>query len=936
MRVRSLVALVLLNVVATPALAGFAGTDLFIPMAGRGAGAYPSNWFTTVYLYNPNPTAVTVDLSFLERNKDNVATAPPKVTDTLAAGETRVYENIVEATFGKTAYGAIRIQCASKVVASTRVYSKESESAPLTQSFGQDFAATPASFAIGLNESTDILGGYSTLPYQDSAARFNIGCVETTGLGSATVRWVARDGAGQQQDSYDRVVPRLSQTQGFFHQYFDGVDLTNSRVSASVVAGNGKVICYGSLVTNDKEQPKPVQDPTTFEMVYPEKALGIAGVQHDPTLTGDGTAGAPLGLADGAVSQGKLAAQGATAGQVLGTNGTELQWQNGGLGLPYSGSSGSAGNVFQVTSTGSAPAIVGIKGGSTGELGTVSGVRGRQTGAGYGVLGENYGDGFGVFGQSDGGIGVAGTAGTRPGVQGSSAFSYGVYGYSTHNEGIRGETSGDGVGVHGKSTTGDGVFGESSATNKSGVFAVNDNPAGWAGFFRGRVGITGAVECTGCVGTSDLSASGGTNGQVLGISGSTPGWQNDGLSLPYASDASSDDFLFSVLNHSASWANSAIKGDSVNGMGLRGWSHNNVGVYAESKEGGAAVEGHAYVHTGVVGRSGQDTFYSAGDAGVLGLSGGNPGVKGLSNSGEGVLGVSSSGGGVRGVSQQVDGVRGESSGADKSGVYGVNSNGAGYGVFGRNSGTGATGLLGGAAGASGAIGGNTGWLGYQALGYQAAGVYGLSVDSNGNGVYGEASNGGNAWGVWGKSTSGYAGYFSGNVHVVGNLSATGTKPFRIDHPLDPGNRVLYHFAVESPDVSNVYHGNIVLDATGEAVVELPEYFEALNRDVRYQLTCIGGFAPVYVAAEVAGNRFRIAGGTGGLKVSWQVTAIRNDPSARLRVPAVVQDKAPEERGFYLDPEAWGQPETLSMEWAHHPEAMKAMQEARETALAAGR
>ena len=138
MRSRFALALtVLFLVAATPALAGFAGTDLFLPMAGRGVGAYPANWFTTVYLHNPSAAPVDVDLTFLERNKDNVTNAPPTVTDTLAAGETKVYENIVETTFGKTGtvYGAIRIQCASKVVATSRVYSKESASAPLTQSW---------------------------------------------------------------------------------------------------------------------------------------------------------------------------------------------------------------------------------------------------------------------------------------------------------------------------------------------------------------------------------------------------------------------------------------------------------------------------------------------------------------------------------------------------------------------------------------------------------------------------------------------------------------------------------------------------------------------------------------------------------------------------------------------------------------------------------
>jgi hypothetical protein len=95
--------------------------------------------------------------------------------------------------------------------------------------------------------------------------------------------------------------------------------------------------------------------------------------------------------------------------------------------------------------------------------------------------------------------------------------------------------------------------------------------------------------------------------------------------------------------------------------------------------------------------------------------------------------------------------------------------------------------------------------------------------------------------------------------VIGNLSKGGGS-FKIDHPLDPANKYLYHSFVESPDMMNVYNGNVVLDANGEAVVVLPDWFEALNRDFRYQLTCIGGFAPVYIAEEIANNQFKIAGG----------------------------------------------------------------------------
>lgn len=81
-------------------------------------------------------------------------------------------------------------------------------------------------------------------------------------------------------------------------------------------------------------------------------------------------------------------------------------------------------------------------------------------------------------------------------------------------------------------------------------------------------------------------------------------------------------------------------------------------------------------------------------------------------------------------------------------------------------------------------------------------------------------------------------------------------------------------------MKNVYDGVISLNETGEVWVELPEWFEALNKDFRYQLTCIGGFANVYIKEEIQNNRFKISGGRPDLKVSWQVTGIRDDAFAR--------------------------------------------------------
>ncbi|MCH2107489.1 MAG: hypothetical protein MK291_12705, partial [Planctomycetes bacterium] len=184
-------------------------------------------------------------------------------------------------------------------------------------------------------------------------------------------------------------------------------------------------------------------------------------------------------------------------------------------------------------------------------------------------------------------------------------------------------------------------------------------------------------------------------------------------------------------------------------------------------------------------------------------------------------------------------------------------------------------------------------------------AYAISASNNNYGVRAEAN--GSGYGVYAKGNNGAtAGTFIGNVDVTGGLSKGGGS-FKIDHPLDPENKYLFHSFVESPDMMNVYNGNAVFDATGVVEVELPDWFESLNREFRYQLTCVGGFAPVYVSEEIEGNRFAIAGGNEGLKVSWQVTGIRKDPWAEAnRIPTEVE-KAPADRGSYLHPEARGLP-----------------------------
>jgi hypothetical protein len=191
-------------------------------------------------------------------------------------------------------------------------------------------------------------------------------------------------------------------------------------------------------------------------------------------------------------------------------------------------------------------------------------------------------------------------------------------------------------------------------------------------------------------------------------------------------------------------------------------------------------------------------------------------------------------------------------------------------------------------------------------------------------------------GLHGSTGTGYAAYLDGRVYIRGPLQKPGGS-FKIDHPLDPANKYLYHSFVESPDTKNIYDGVVALDDKGEAEIELPYWFGALNKDFRYQLTAIGAPGPnLYIAEEISddvmnesnnssnnnnnrNNRFKIAGGTPGMKVSWHVTGIRKDPWANAHRIQVEEDKPDKECGYYMYPELYGQPAENGISHLFFPE-----------------
>jgi len=260
---------------------------------------------------------------------------------------------------------------------------------------------------------------------------------------------------------------------------------------------------------------------------------------------------------------------------------------------------------------------------------------------------------------------------------------------------------------------------------------------------------------------------------------------------------------------------------------------------------------------------------SSGDAAILGGSSSNSGVAGTSVSGDGVFGDS-----IRG-----NGVEGDASGPDGFGVYGTNT------------------------------------------AEDSIAIYGIDTTASSAGVVGIAP-----YAVIANGSI-LAGEFIGNVEVEGSLSKD-SGSFKIDHPLDPANKYLYHSFVESPDMMNIYNGNVITDAQGNAVISLPDWFEALNRDFRYQLTVVGQFAQAIVSSKVANHQFAIKTDKPSVEVSWQVTGIRQDAWANAHRIPVEEMKSGKERGFYRHPELYNAPAEKSLTWARHPHVMKHMNAAR--------
>ena len=586
-------------------------------------------------------------------------------------------------------------------------------------------------------------------------------------------------------------------------------------------------------------------------------AIGIQGTGPKAGVVGTGTASTGIGVQGLATSTAGGANIG-VSGIASSIKGTGVAGQGSAFGV-----SGTAANAGGVGVKGVATDITDITGADFG----VQGIGHDATGAG--VNGTNMavtGSAFGVTGNSgsSAGIGVQGSAtsllGNTIGVQGLSASptGSGVVGSNTYSN----PTSGVGVLGSCPNANGncDGVMGNTNSTG-NGSAGVN----GYENAGSGPVyGVSGDTNSTGPYAAGVVGNEGATSGLVYGVSGYTAS-TGSGSTGVNGNEAATSGVVYGVNGYSQSpngigvnGSNGAASGPTI---GVQGSSASPQGYGLSGTSPNVAVAGFnqncdslgCTLGTGIGGQ-----FYT-GVGGTL--------LQGLSGTSFSSL-------------TPVFTVDSTGKGFFNGGVSSTINNPNGNAIVATNNAT---------SGSAAALVG----ISYSS---SAAGIAGYDYSTlGGGGLYGESHSASAAAIDGANFGGGLAGSFFGGVSITGNLNVSGTitgstKDFRIDDPIDPAGKYLYHASIESNEMANLYSGNVILDRRGEAIVDLPEWFEALNGDFRYQLTAIGRAAPVYIAQEIENHRFKIAGGRAGMKVSWQVTGVRRDAWAQSHPLRVEEDK----------------------------------------------
>ena len=715
--------------------------------------------------------------------------------------------------------------------------------------------------------------------------------------------------------------------------------------TANTFVGNQSIT--GSAIANDNSAVTNSAGMTGNETAVSGLVAGVAGNARSTTSGAagvNGTETAATGLVYGVLgtansstfdAAGVQGVENATTGQVYGVNGTSASsgTNSAGVGGYAMSKTGSVSGVsgYAVSTTNGASGIGGYEAAATGAVYGASGGTGSTTNGAAGVFGEenaSTGQVFGVSGTvynstTNGAAGINGYEGAPTGVVygvngGTASTTNGaaaVNGYEGAATGIvygvSGSTNSTTFGAAGviggnRAATGQ-VYGVSGNANSStaGAAAISGNESAATGLV---FGVYGSTQSSGGNGVAGVANS--PTGIAYGVTGNASS-TTDLAAGVYGLESATTGMVHGVQGTTVSTTSNAAGVSGFEGA-ASGQVYGVAGSTNSTTDGAAGVNGYEGSSTGrVYGLSGtaiSSTNFAAAVSGYESATTGLVyGVYGGTASGQGVA--------VQGEDRSLTGGTGVSGIARATSGYGVGVDGSAPDTTGLNIGVNGT------AGIKGVgVQGNSPAVAVAGIN-QVCGDSGCTIATGTAGQFTTGTGGLILQGLSGASLSSTNqvfsvdasgnGYFAGNLNVTGKVSK-GSGSFKIDDPLDPANKYLSHSFVESPDMMDVYNGNITTDKRGVATVELPQYFEALNGDFRYQLTVIGEFAQAIVLKKVDKNHFTIRTSKPGVEVSWQVTGIRHDAYANANRIPVEETKPVSEQGYYLHPEVFGQPAEKSI------------------------
>ncbi|MFN8220494.1 MAG: hypothetical protein U0S12_10260 [Fimbriimonadales bacterium] len=563
---------------------------------------------------------------------------------------------------------------------------------------------------------------------------------------------------------------------------------------------------------------------------------------------------------------------GAGVGQVPVFDGARVVWGDvsggGTLSLPFSGSADTSGGAASIENLATTSGSSGVAAYGNGNGSGLYAVNRNTGGGGYAIKALHNGAGTAVYAESVGGAAIAGGNLTSGNFASLGTINNGIFAMSSSGSSIFSQAFGNvgfGLEAYASGPAYAAVLGQHSVSNNYGELGMAD--FGVYGSTATNVGVFGyASSGTGVVGVNSASGTRGTLGEPnYGVYGSS-----NGTSGVFGVSNSSR----GVYGKSLGAADGVFGENTSTGAGVHG--KGNVGVLGEAAA-GYAVYGYSSSTLNSAAIYGESAGY--GGTGVKGYS---PyrGVEGTTVNGSGVFGRATSSNGLIAY-----GVEGKSDSTDGTGGLFVCYGARGAGVRGYGDSSGA----------------------YP----QATGVFGqANVGVRGSGSYGVVSNG--------LLTASPSPGSNLACFINGDLTVSGNKSFAIDYPLDPAHYELRHYCTEGAEPLNAYSGTVETDAKGYAWVKLPDYFESINKDFRYQLTVVdesgGDFVQVRVSQKIQDNQFQIQTSRGRIEVSWRVEATRNDRYNQMNPPQDVLPKKGNRVGKYLDPETWGRPATEGMHY----------------------